>query len=95
MITNFKHHIARTLRNLFPFFFCYVPVKGEIIWYLSLTVWLISLNIMLSSFFLFLLKILRLNSFIKNQPIFMEDVSGYVRNLGIFIHIFNLHSRVT
>ena len=27
----------------------YVPVKCEIIWYLSLTVWLISLNIMLSS----------------------------------------------
>ena len=27
----------------------YVPVKGEIIWYLSLTVWLISLNITLSS----------------------------------------------
>ena len=27
----------------------YVPVKGEIIWYLSLTVWLISLSIMLSS----------------------------------------------
>ena len=27
----------------------YVPVKGEIIWYLSLTIWLISLNIMLSS----------------------------------------------
>ena len=27
----------------------YVLVKGEIIWYLSLTVWLISLNIMLSS----------------------------------------------
>ena len=26
----------------------YVPVKGEIIWYLSLTVWLISLSIMLS-----------------------------------------------
>ena len=26
----------------------YVPVKGEIIWYLSLTVWLISLNTMLS-----------------------------------------------
>ena len=25
----------------------YVPVKGEIIWYLSLTAWLISLNIML------------------------------------------------
>ena len=27
----------------------YVPVKGEIIWYLSLTTWLISLAIMLSS----------------------------------------------
>ena len=27
----------------------YVPVKGEIIWYLSLPVWLISLSIMLSS----------------------------------------------
>ena len=27
----------------------YVPVKGEIIWYLSPTVWLISLSIMLSS----------------------------------------------
>ena len=28
----------------------YVPVKGEIIWYLSLTSWLISRSIMLSSF---------------------------------------------
>ena len=27
----------------------YVPVKGDIIWYLSLTTWLISLSIMLSS----------------------------------------------
>ena len=27
----------------------YVPVKGAIIWYLSLTAWLISLSIMLSS----------------------------------------------
>ena len=27
----------------------YIPVKGEIIWHLSLTVWLISLSIMLSS----------------------------------------------
>ena len=27
----------------------YVPVKGEIIWYLSLTAWLISLSIRLSS----------------------------------------------
>ena len=27
----------------------YVPLKGEIIWYLSLTLWLISLSIMLSS----------------------------------------------
>ena len=36
---------------LFAFFFSvdYVPVKGEIIWYLSLTAWLISLSIMLSS----------------------------------------------
>ena len=28
----------------------YVPVKGEIIWYFSLTTWLISVSIMLSSF---------------------------------------------
>ena len=34
---------------LFPSI-AYVPVKGEIIWYLSLTSWLISLSIMLSSF---------------------------------------------
>ena len=37
---------------IFPLFFSfvdYVPVKGEIIWYLSLTFWLISLSIMLSS----------------------------------------------
>ena len=27
----------------------YVPLKGEIMWYLSLTTWLISLSIMLSS----------------------------------------------
>ena len=33
----------------FLFSIYYVPVKGEIIWYLSLTVWLISLSIMLSS----------------------------------------------
>ena len=33
---------------LFPFV-DYVPVKGEIIWYLSLNSWLISLSIMLSS----------------------------------------------
>ena len=39
-----------------PVIFCllfssvdYVPVKGEIIWYLSLTAWLVSLSIMLSS----------------------------------------------
>ena len=33
-----------------PFSFVdYVPVKGEIIWYLSLTAWLISLSIVLSS----------------------------------------------
>ena len=40
--------------NIFGFtllvhFVDYVPVKGEIIWYLSLTAWLISLSIMLSS----------------------------------------------
>ena len=34
---------------LFFSFVDYVPVKGEIIRYLSLTIWLISLNIMLSS----------------------------------------------
>ena len=34
---------------LFFSFVDYVPVKGEIIWYLSLTAWLISLSIMLSS----------------------------------------------
>ena len=28
----------------------YVPIKGKIIWHLSLTTWLISLSIMLSSF---------------------------------------------
>ena len=33
----------------FSFSIYYVPVKGEIIWYLSLTVWLISLSVMLSS----------------------------------------------
>ena len=27
----------------------YVPVKGEILWHLSLTAWLISLSIMLSN----------------------------------------------
>ena len=27
----------------------YVPLKGEIIWYLSLTTWLIALSIMLSN----------------------------------------------
>ena len=34
---------------LFFSFVDYVPVKGDIIWYLSLTAWLISLSIMLSS----------------------------------------------
>ena len=34
---------------LFFYSIYYVPVKGEIIWYLSLTIWLISLSIMLSS----------------------------------------------
>ena len=35
--------------NLLFSFVDYVPVKGEIIWYLSFTTWLISLSIMLSS----------------------------------------------
>ena len=44
------------LISMSPVIFCllfsfvdYVPVKGEIIWYLSLIAWLISLSIMLSS----------------------------------------------
>ena len=44
------------LTSMSPVIFCllfssvdYVPVKGEIIWYLSLIAWLISLSIMLSS----------------------------------------------
>ena len=40
----------------------YVPVKGEITWYLSLTVWLISLNIMLSSSIHAVAKGIRLRS---------------------------------
>ena len=55
------HHAPLATATLFPtsmslVVFCslfsfvdYVPVKGEIIWYLSLTSWLISLSIMLSS----------------------------------------------
>ena len=44
------------LTSMSPVIFCflfssvdYVPVKGEITWYLSLTIWLISFSIMLSS----------------------------------------------
>ena len=43
------------LTSMSPVIFCllfssvvYVPVKGDIIWYLSITAWLISLSIMLS-----------------------------------------------
>ena len=42
----------QSLRLYFVCFFSfvdYVPVKGEIIWYLSLTTWIISLSIMLFS----------------------------------------------
>ena len=42
----------QSVKNLISLLFSfvdYVPVKGEIIWYLSLTTWLISLGIMLSS----------------------------------------------
>ena len=35
----------------------YVPVKGEIIWFLSLTAWLISLSIMYSSSILLLQRV--------------------------------------
>ena len=35
--------------DCFVSFVDYVPVKGDIIWYLSLTAWLISFSIMLSS----------------------------------------------
>ena len=50
----FFQHLKTNLIVLCPphFFFdksVIVPVKGEIIWYLSLTTWLISLSIMLSS----------------------------------------------
>ena len=48
--------IVRLLTSMSPVIFClllsfvaYVPVKDGIIWYLSLTAWLISLSIMLSS----------------------------------------------
>ena len=50
--------VSLFLISMSPVIFClifssvdYVLVKGEIIWYLSLTTWLISLSIMVSSSF--------------------------------------------
>ena len=45
----FSTSMALVIFGLLFSFVDYVPVKGEIIWYLSLTAWLISLSIMLSS----------------------------------------------
>ena len=51
IVRLFLTTMSLVIFSLFFFFSFvdYVPVKGEIIWYLSLTAWLISLSIMLSS----------------------------------------------
>ena len=49
IVTLFLISMSLVLFCLLFSFVDYVPVKGEIIWYLSLTAWLISLSIMLSS----------------------------------------------
>ena len=49
IVTLFLISMSLVIFCLFFSFVDYVPVKGEIIWYLSLTAWLISLSIMLSS----------------------------------------------
>ena len=49
IVTMFLISMSLVIFCLFFSFIDYVPVKGEIIWYLSLTAWLISLSIMLSS----------------------------------------------
>ena len=49
IVTLFLISMSLVIFCLFVCFIDYVPVKGEIIWYLSLTTWLISLGIMLSS----------------------------------------------
>ena len=49
IVTLFLISMSLVIFCLLFFVVDYVPVKGEIIWYLSLTTWLISLSIMLSS----------------------------------------------
>ena len=49
IVTMFLISMSLVTSCLLFSFVDYVPVKGEIIWYLSLTAWLISLSIMLSS----------------------------------------------
>ena len=49
IVTLFLISMSLVILCLLFSFVDYVPVKGEIIWYLSLTAWLISLSIMLSS----------------------------------------------
>ena len=49
IVTMFLISMSLVIFCLLFSFVDYVPVKGEIIWYLSLTAWLISLSIMLSS----------------------------------------------
>ena len=49
IVTLFLISMSLVIFCLLFSFVDYVPVKGEIIWYLSLTAWLISLSIMLSS----------------------------------------------
>ena len=50
IVTMFLISMSLVIFCLLFSFVDYVPVKGEIICYLSLTTWLISLSIMLSSF---------------------------------------------
>ena len=49
IVTLFLISVSLVIFCLLFSFVDYVPIKGEIIWYLSLTTWLISLSIMLSS----------------------------------------------
>ena len=49
IVTLFLISMSLVMFCLLFSFVDYVPVKGEIIWYLSLTAWLISLSIMFSS----------------------------------------------
>ena len=49
IVTLFLISMFLVILCFFFSFIDYIPVKGEIIWYLSLTAWIISLSIMLSS----------------------------------------------